>query len=264
LLPGDLFFGFGRGALWTASKGSVEKGEDPRSSATLPAESEKESLFDVTLSTLAHEIKNPLVAISTFATLLPEKYEDPEFRERFSQLVVLDIKRINELLENLLEYAQFLPPRRRENHLTPVLKDIFKQKEKLLAQRRIRLTLNLKEYLPAILFDPAQLDFVLRSVLENVLTTMEESKDLRLTVNLLELGERRNKFVELVVWYDGQDGIIRNIQKAFGPEGELNFENLTLAMALARKVMIRNQGEMQVSQEEGMGTTVLLHFPVAG
>ena len=262
LLPEDLAFGFGKGELWAASEEAAEKDEGRCSSST--ADGGKESLFDVTLSTLAHEIKNPLVAISTFAALLPEKYDDPEFRERFSQLVSLDIRRINELLENLLEFAQFLPPQRRGNHLAPLLKDIFKQKEKTLAQRRIRLSLKLKELLPAILFDPAQLDFVLRSVLENVLTTMEEDKDLRLTMNMVEKSESNNHFVELAVWYDGQNGVIRNIQKAFGPEGGLHFENLTLAMALARKVMVRNQGEMRVSQEEGAGTTILLHFPVAG
>jgi hypothetical protein len=93
---------------------------------------------------------------------------------------------------------------------------------------------------------------------------MEENKDLRLTMNLVEKGEGKNDYVELIVWYDGQDGIIRNIQKAFGPEDGLNFENLTLAMALARKVMVRNQGDMRVSQKEGIGTTILLHFQVAG
>ncbi len=102
------------------------------------------------------------------------------------------------------------------------------------------------------------------SVLENVMTNMEEDKDLRLTMNLVEESEGNNPFVELVVWYDGQDGVIRNIQKAFGPEGGLNFENLTLAMALARKVMVRNQGEMRVNQEESDGTTILLHFQIAG
>jgi DNA-binding NtrC family response regulator len=261
LLPEDLFFCFGKGELWTGSGEEIKK-EGDRCSSAIPI-AEKESLFDATLSTLAHEIKNPLVAISTFAALLPEKYEDPEFREQFSHLVVLDIKRINELLENLLEFAQFLPPRRGENHLTPLLKEVFKQKEKTLAQRGTRLTLNLKESLPAILFDPNQLHFVLRSILESVLATMGENKDLRLTMDLVEKDGGQSPFVELVVWYDGQDGIIRNIQKAFGAEGGLNFENLTLAMALARKVMVRNQGNMLVSQDEGIGTTILLHFQVA-
>jgi DNA-binding NtrC family response regulator len=262
LIPADLIFCFGRGELWIASREEKEK-DGGRFSSAMPA-AEKGSLFDATLSTLAHEIKNPLVAISTFAALLPEKYDDPEFREQFSRLVNLDVKRINELLENLLEFAQFPSPRIRENNLTLILKDVFKEKEKTLTQRGTRLSLDLKENLPAILFDAVQLEFVLRNILGNVFSTIEEDKDLRLSMDLLAEGEGQNNFVELVVWYDGQDGIIRNIQKAFGPEAGLNFENLSLALALARKVMVRNRGDMLVSQEEGAGTTIRLWFMVAG
>jgi signal transduction histidine kinase len=32
---------------------------------------------------MAHEIKNPLTAIKTFTEFLPERYDDPEFREKF-------------------------------------------------------------------------------------------------------------------------------------------------------------------------------------
>jgi len=262
LIPADLIFCFGRGELWIASREEKEK-DGGRFSSAMPA-AEKGSLFDATLSTLAHEIKNPLVAISTFAALLPEKYDDPEFREQFSRLVNLDVKRINELLENLLEFAQFPSPRIRENNLTLILKDVFKEKEKTLTQRGTRLSLDLKENLPAILFDAVQLEFVLRNILGNVFSTIEADKDLRLSMDLLAEGEGQNNFVELVVWYDGQDGIIRNIQKAFGPEAGLNFENLSLALALARKVMVRNRGDMLVSQEEGAGTTIRLWFMVAG
>ena len=262
LIPADLIFCFGRGELWIASR--EEKGKDGVLFSPAPSAEEKTSLFDATLSTLAHEIKNPLVAISTFAALLPEKYDDPEFREQFSRLVNLDVKRINDLLENLLEFAQFPSPRIRENNLTLILKDVFKEKEKTLTQRGTRLSLDLKENLPAILFDAVQLEFVLRNILENVFSTIEEDKDLRLSMDLLAEGEGQNNFVELVVWYDGQDGIIRNIQKAFGPEAGLNFENMNLALALARKVMVRNRGDMLVSQEEGAGTTIRLWFMVTG
>jgi len=33
---------------------------------------------------MAHEIRNPLVAIQTFAQLLPTRYQDHDFREEFS------------------------------------------------------------------------------------------------------------------------------------------------------------------------------------
>ncbi len=42
---------------------------------------------------IAHEVKNPLVAVRTFAELLPEQYADPEFREEFSTLVLGEVDR---------------------------------------------------------------------------------------------------------------------------------------------------------------------------
>jgi hypothetical protein len=48
------------------------------------------------------------------------------------------------------------------------------------------------------------------------------------------------------------------------PVGEgAELEIWSLALALARKVTVRNRGEMRVSLEEGVGTTIRLRFPVA-
>ena len=45
-----------------------------------------------------HEIKNPLVAIKTFAELLPERFTDEEFHGDFSKVVVREIDRIDALV----------------------------------------------------------------------------------------------------------------------------------------------------------------------
>ena len=66
---------------------------------------------EVLLSTLVHEVKNPLVAISTFAHLLPERYGEEEFRGEFSRLMGLEVRRLNGVLEMLLEYGQLGIPR---------------------------------------------------------------------------------------------------------------------------------------------------------
>ncbi len=54
---------------------------------------------------LAHEIKNPLVAIQTFSELLPQKYKESEFREFFTETVSKEVKRLNELVEKLIAYS---------------------------------------------------------------------------------------------------------------------------------------------------------------
>lgn len=54
---------------------------------------------------LSHEVRNPLVAISTFAQLLPTRYNDPEFRGQFSTLVSEEIARLNGLVDQISSFA---------------------------------------------------------------------------------------------------------------------------------------------------------------
>lgn len=55
---------------------------------------------------MAHEIKNPLTSIRTFAEYLPKKYDDPEFRQKFSNLVVDEVDRVNSIIQQLLEFSK--------------------------------------------------------------------------------------------------------------------------------------------------------------
>ena len=142
---------------------------------------ERESWFDVTLPTLAHEIKNPLVAISTFAHLLPEKYEDPEFRQEFSLLVNQDVRRINELLENLLEFTQFSTLRSSPNDLNSILAEVLRQQERALQQRGGKITTELGARIPFILFDETHLSYILRNLLENSFSKMSPDASLHLS-----------------------------------------------------------------------------------
>jgi len=57
------------------------------------------------VSQLTHEIKNPMVAIQTFAQLLPEKYQDSDFRNIFSKTVKQEIKRLNGLIDQLIAFS---------------------------------------------------------------------------------------------------------------------------------------------------------------
>lgn len=257
LFPADLVFDFGE------ESSPPESGEESFRSAP-PAQDRGPSLFDVALSTLAHEIKNPLVAISTFAHLLPEKYDDLEFRDQFSRLVSMDVKRINNLLENLLEYAQFPQPEMAGQDLNAALASVLEHHEQFSARREGRVTLELNKLLPPIQFDEAQLRFVLEILLQEVFTKIEGKNSLRISTGVAgaeEKGAGKGQ-VELVLWYDGQNGILRNLRKTVCGEVE-GGENLSLALVLSQKVMARNQGGMEVWHREGGGTTIRLLFSPA-
>jgi nitrogen-specific signal transduction histidine kinase len=56
-------------------------------------------------TSLSHEICNPLVAIQTFAQLLPERYKEEEFRSDFSRIVTSEVQRINSIVTKINEFA---------------------------------------------------------------------------------------------------------------------------------------------------------------
>jgi polar amino acid transport system substrate-binding protein len=262
--PGDLEFSIGVRGSGVERGGEGEKrgrgDTETRGHGDMAEGGDKGSVFDAMVWTLAHEIKNPLVAIRTYASLLPEKYGDEEFRGEFSRLVSMDVKRVNEVLENLLEYAQFGEPRVGRQDLKGLVDGLLGQKEKGLGERGVQLEVEMGTGLPGVSFDGEQLGYVLRNVLGNACLRVREGSKMRLWAGLVE-GEGKG-FVELGVWYEGQNGVMRQVRGERVGEGA-ELENWSLALALARKVMLRNRGEMRVSLEEGLGTTVRLRFPVA-
>ncbi len=88
--------------------GSVMIFDDLTQRKQLEAERRQADQLDVLnkfVGQLAHEIKNPLVAIQTFTELLTEKYDDNSFREFFTYTVRQEIKRLNELVEQLIAFS---------------------------------------------------------------------------------------------------------------------------------------------------------------
>ena len=58
------------------------------------------------VSEVVHEVRNPLVAVKTFLQLLPDRIDEPEFRTQFLEVVGEEVRRIERLLELVLEQAR--------------------------------------------------------------------------------------------------------------------------------------------------------------
>jgi len=95
---------------------------------------------------LAHELKNPMVTIKTFAQLLKDRYHDENFRSRFQDVVSGDIEGMDELLELMIEFAEFSQPRwskvppqeKLRSALTEVTNECAKRQMQILVRPRSR------------------------------------------------------------------------------------------------------------------------------
>src|SRR5947208_15080439 len=94
-----------------ASLGAVAVIQDLTGQETLR---EKQALLDRATfwtdlaASMSHEIRNPLVAIKTFAQLLPERFDDADFRKEFNQIVVSEVDRLDRIITQINNFAH--PP----------------------------------------------------------------------------------------------------------------------------------------------------------
>jgi len=225
---------------------------------------EKECFFDAAILALAHEIKNPLVAINTLANLLPERFEDPEFRDRFSRLASREVKRINDRLEILLEYSGLPAPYLTPTYLNSALLSVLRLEERNFAEQGVRLISELKEALPAIPFDEKHLNFVLHRILEDGLSKIGETKSIRFSTGSIDEGREggRRRSVELIFGFEQDPGVLRNAPRTSRTEPGPDGEDWSLGLLLAWRVMTRNHAMMQISRGEGAWTLIRLRFPV--
>jgi PAS domain S-box-containing protein len=63
--------------------------------------SERLVYFQTLAAGIAHEIKNPLVAIKTFTQLLPRRHQDPRFLDEFGRIAVREIDRMQRIVDRL-------------------------------------------------------------------------------------------------------------------------------------------------------------------
>jgi nitrogen-specific signal transduction histidine kinase len=161
---------------------------------------ERAAFWTELAAAISHEVRNPLVAISTFAQLLPERYDDPEFRDKFSNLARDEINRVNHLLNQLDSFAN-----QPELSFKPM--DISKVLDKALDAARARIpfngtTVNLEAdpSLPTIEADEASLVDCFAHLITNSVEATADSPDAAVTVSATATGgDNGNRMVRISV-----------------------------------------------------------------
>ena len=95
---------------------------------------------------VVHEVRNPLVAVKTFLQLLPERGDDAEFQTHFHNVVGDEVRRMERLLDTVLQHASpSAPDVDASSEATAALRSIAGLLEVRARDREIALTLDTPE-----------------------------------------------------------------------------------------------------------------------
>jgi DNA-binding NtrC family response regulator len=203
---------------------------------------------------LAHELKNPMVTIKTFAQLLAERYDDASFRARFQDVVDGDIERMDELLKVITEFAGFDQPRKISVALKDHLHSTLKAINDDCAKRQVRVGWKGNGQGVKIMADAAQLQYALKNTMLAVLSQTRMGSEIE-----LGLGERGFLTISYLREGERTQSLANYLGDATAP-GKENL--LPLRIMLAREIVERSGGRFGMDQTDGDREVVTMEFPV--
>jgi DNA-binding NtrC family response regulator len=210
--------------------------------------------LNIVIHEIAHELKNPMVTIKTFAQLLGDRYDDEHFRTRFQEVVGGDIERMNDLLEMMVEFADFSVPRRTVVALDERLKTVIDDIGGEYAKRQTRVRWVGNGRVCEIQADDSQLTYVLKNVLLAVLSQAKMGSE-------IEIDVAPNGSVR--VSYLRESAKIASITHYLTvPSGASDEILLPLRLLLAKQLVERNGGRLSLDQSENDRETIKMEFPI--
>lgn len=223
---------------------------------------ERDAFWNELSASMSHEIRNPLVAIKTFAQLLPERYQDPEFREEFSSMVNEEVDRLNGIIEQIDGFARFKKIERIPIDIRHPLQEAVQQTQvRFDPDAQVPVKQTIPDALPEIAADREALRDCFYHLLSNAYESLPGDEEPRILVRVELAGEGRQAAAVMVHIQDNGRGIQPSIRgKIFSPFCTTKARGMGLGLAIARRTIADHKGEINVHSGD-KGTTVTLVLP---
>jgi PAS domain S-box-containing protein len=228
---------------------------------------EKMSLMGTLASGIAHEIRNPLAAVSLNLQYLQEKIDGATPVAGAVLTALEGAKRIEKVIDNTLGLARMTPPKIRDEAINDIVEQALTFVKLSIQQKGLELILGLGEDIPFVQVDSRQVQQVLINLIQNAVDATPQGNAITLKTYCIE------ETLQLVEGVPADRSVVMSIRDTgigIPPERMADlFEPLRttkpggtgLGLALSKRILDRHNAEIQIEPAEGGGTMVRLIFP---
>ncbi len=213
-------------------------------------------------SIVAHEVRNPLNAISGAVRYLKGEIRD-ENLQTYLNLIEEQIQRVNGVTDEMLDYARPLfldfSYSQIQNHINKALAMM----EERLRAKRIRVNKKIDNNLPLLPLDGPQVERALANLIENAIDAMDEGGELTIKCRYdKDAPPNTVREVEVIIADNGKGLDGRDPEELFKPFVTTKLRGTGLGLPVVKKIMNSHQGSVRlISPQNGKGTMAILRFP---
>ncbi len=202
---------------------------------------------------VAHEVRNPLVSIRTFSELLPDHYDDAEFRTHFRELVGQDVRRIDEAVGRLQNIVDMPEVKSQPVHMAHLLEGLLDERQGEIQSRRLLVLKELDHDVPYALGDPLQLRDAFAGLLDRALAGVSDRGDIYLASKHHESGLAGRPSVRV---------LLRHTTAAVDDSGSRGTQpRADLDLVLAETVIQALDGSLTVDTTDSQERVIVVDLP---
>lgn len=218
---------------------------------------------------MAHEINNPLVAVSTFLQMLPQQRNSPdeEYWTDFYGVAVKEVNRIKTLIAELLSYSKgaksaelYAREINLEKHfdLNRIVSEVILLLYNEAKRKNIRFELKLTKDLPQAKMDEERI----RQVIVNLVLNGIQATEGGAIILSTSYHHGEMPYLELVIADTGIGISEENMEGLFHPFFTTKHEGTGLGLMTCHHIIDQHRGSIDVRSKPGKGTQVIVQIPV--
>jgi polar amino acid transport system substrate-binding protein len=227
-------------------------------------EKEKNKVLNRLIAGIAHEIKNPLMSIRTFASLIATKKDDRQFQDSFAEFVPREADRINMLVESLINYAKPIKGESELINIKSAIDECMYLTRTAVKRDNICIEVDAEEGL-CIEADKNQIKQVLINIIMNGIESMEKKLEIDekepehpLIMNIS--ARSHDSMIYINIRDEGIGMSERELKRCTDPFFTTKVNGTGLGMALSKNYLEENNGELHIESCEHEFTIVTITF----
>lgn len=205
---------------------------------------------------VAHEIRNPLAAISGSVQVLLEEFPPTHPSRQFGDIVLQEVNRLNSVVEDLLYFS-----RPSKNYLSAIYPRQLIQETLILLspslhQSSVQLETSFDPLEKTISVDSGLIKQVLVNFLLNALQALpEQGGSIRIRTESFGHG------VEITIQDTGTGIVLENVPRIFDPFFTTKDRGTGLGLAVSNKIIEIHHGTIRVQSEQDVGSIFAIYLP---
>ena len=204
-------------------------------------------------ASMAHEIKNGMVAVQTFVDLLAQKNQDAEL----AGVAGRELQRINTIVTQMLRFAA---PKAAAFSTVPaheLLDHSLRLLQHQIGAKMISLRRDYQAAPDTVHGDDAQLQQVFMNLLLNAIEAMGTNGVLTVSTEITD-----GKQLQIQIRDTGAGVARENLGRLFEPFFTTKKNGTGLGLAISKRIALEHQGEIHLQSAVNQGSTFTLSLPV--